>query len=243
MPKYVRKRNQNRVHESRDIYGNCKMLAPDGSFMCYLSEKKARRHIKRQRATLVSEQGAEHPLTVRLNFEPKGRGGPNGPRLNECARCGCTEGLERFRIVPRCYSRHMTFPHEFHGLVPLCYECHLLGERASFDLCEIIGTELQIPTRCLDEKAARLARVLLHHGQQMSRLPRRTSFCANCASSLPVLVSEPDGLSSLVSRFRDHFVSRLQPRLLPFDWDAPIGPVQFRAVPGIDTLEELVSAK
>jgi hypothetical protein len=245
------------------------MLAPDGSFMCYLSEKKARRHIQRQRATLVAEQGAEHPLTVRLNFEPKGRGGPNGPRLNECARCGCTESLERFRIVPRCYSRHMTFPHEFHGIVPLCNECHLLGDRASIDLREIIGTELQIPTRCLDEKAARLARVLLQHGQQMPPAKKNELLCElrelapglgldvdvdlegeSWAEVLRASVSdhgkrvvdqlrqEPDGLSSLVSRFRNHFVSRLQPQFLPFDWDAPIGPVQFRAVPGIATLEE-----
>jgi hypothetical protein len=267
MPKCARKRNRNRRHESRDIYGNCKMLAPDGSFMCYISEKRARRHVERQRATLIAEQGAEQPLTVRLNFEPKGRGGPNGPRLNECARCGSTDNLERFRLVPRCYSRHMIFSHEFHGIVPLCQECHLLGERASFDLREIIATELQIPTRCLDEKAARLARVLLQHGQQMPPAKKNELLCElrELAPGLGLgldvdldlegegwaevlrasvgdhgkrvvdrLREEPDGLSSLVSRFRDHFVSRLQPRFLPFDWNAPIGAVQFRSPEGLD---------
>lgn len=46
------------------------MMAPDGELLCHCDEKKADWYVSRELATIVKQ----NPLTIKLNFEPNGRG-------------------------------------------------------------------------------------------------------------------------------------------------------------------------
>ena len=54
----------------KEIYGNCKVLSPDGILMFRCDDKKANWYIKRD----LCEVTEDEPLTIKLKFEPKGLG-------------------------------------------------------------------------------------------------------------------------------------------------------------------------
>lgn len=53
------------------VYENCKMVAPDGELLSNCDAKKAQWYIDRGLADKILDT----PLTIKLKFEPNGRGG------------------------------------------------------------------------------------------------------------------------------------------------------------------------
>lgn len=121
------------------VYENCKMIAPDGEQLANCDRKKAMWYIERDLADIVNEE----PLTIRLKFEPNGRGKDKpyaqlyddhfyvADRENKCVVCGLDKDYSRFHVIPTLYRTH--FPdelksHRSHDIVVLCFNCH---ERAS----------------------------------------------------------------------------------------------------------------
>jgi hypothetical protein len=110
------------------IYGDTKVLAPNGEVMFLCLPKKANWYLDRNLATIVSYQ----PMVIKLTFEPKGRGQNGDPyylgdKPNKCVVCGVEEDLTRHHIVPYTYRKH--FPeniksHNSHDIVPICIDHH-----------------------------------------------------------------------------------------------------------------------
>ena len=117
------------------VYENGRMLAPDGALLSFIDHSKAKWYAERGLAKIECED----PITIRLNFEPKGREANkamvtnnddafySADRLNKCVVCGATENYSRFHVVPTLYRTH--FPdnlksHRSHDVVLLCFECH-----------------------------------------------------------------------------------------------------------------------
>ena len=110
-----------------DIYGNYSILHPDGSLMCHTDKKKVNWYLKKELATQVDD------FTIRLNFEPKGRGNVGDSeyyaeaRENKCVVCGCVDDLTLHHVVPYQYRKH--FPehlksHTSFDVLPLCINHH-----------------------------------------------------------------------------------------------------------------------
>lgn len=110
------------------LYGNCRVQNPDGVHIFNCGEKKANWYLKRNLADVIQEA----PFTIRLNFEPNGKGHADDSfylqeRQNICVCCGTKEQLTKHHVVPYCYRRF--FPeqlknHTAYDVLPLCYECH-----------------------------------------------------------------------------------------------------------------------
>ncbi len=116
------------LHHKKDIiYGNYSILHPDGSLMCHTDKKKVNWYMKKELAEWVDE------TTIKLKFEPKGRGNAGDSeyyaeaRENRCVVCGATENLTLHHVVPYQYRKH--FPehlksHTSFDILPLCIEHH-----------------------------------------------------------------------------------------------------------------------
>lgn len=123
--------NQRRTMATRSkpLYDNCYMEAPDGELLCTMDRTKAEWYQKKGLATIVSE----HPLRMRLCFEPSGRAvGQTGAydlveKVNQCVVCGNRENFSRKCIVPKEYRRFfpvMLKSHSSHDILLLCLDCH-----------------------------------------------------------------------------------------------------------------------
>jgi exonuclease 3'-5' domain-containing protein 2 len=111
------------------IYGNCKVLAPDGELMFRCFEKRAYWYLDRNLATIEDDD----PLTIRLTFEPNGRGQKEehlkSIRENKCVVCGNNDlsVLTKHHLIPYEYRRY--FPDELKShnssyVIPICVNCH-----------------------------------------------------------------------------------------------------------------------
>ncbi len=137
------------VDKDRKIYGNCQVLSPDGILMFRCDEKKANWYLNRNLGEIINNS----PLTVKLNFEPRGLGNHNksfglSEMGNRCVTCGNEEYLTRHHVVPYCYRRY--FPmnlksHNFHDVLSLCSECHEKYERKADELKSQIATKYESP--------------------------------------------------------------------------------------------------
>lgn len=116
----------------KELYGNWKVLAPDGEVLFLALEKRVNWYLSRNLAERVDDN------TIRLLFEPKSRSNSSDPyiiteKLNKCVVCG-TEDLEvltKHHIVPIEYRR--LFPEEIksrncHDVVAICRSCHDIYE-------------------------------------------------------------------------------------------------------------------
>jgi hypothetical protein len=121
--------------QREEIYGNWKMLSPEGMLMCRVSEKKAQWYLSRDLATLEDEK------TIRIKFEPNGVGDTSMYMLEDksdcCVVCGVAHDLSFHHVVPYGYRRH--FPekwkcHSSHDNLLLCERCHVSYERAAWEL-------------------------------------------------------------------------------------------------------------
>lgn len=119
---------KNTVTKDREIYGNCRVLSPQGYLMFRCDTKKANWYLRKDLASVVNED----PLTIQLTFEPKGYGNHgNDYGLNEmeniCVSCGTDEYLTRHHVVPYCYRRYFPLEmksHNFHDVLLMCVDCH-----------------------------------------------------------------------------------------------------------------------
>lgn len=110
------------------IYGNTKVLDPDGNLLFLCLPKKANWYLERNLATIVSEE----PMMIQLTFEPKGKGQTGdlyalGTKHNKCVVCGTEEDLTRHHIVPYTYRKHFADEmksHNSHDIVPICVFHH-----------------------------------------------------------------------------------------------------------------------
>jgi len=117
------------------IYGNCQVFSPDGDLMFRCLEKRANWYLKRNLATIMSQD----PLCIKLNFAPKGRGEVlevlKMERFNRCVVCGLEElnMLTKHHLVPFVYRQHFPSKRKQHSslfVVPICRNCHLEYENA-----------------------------------------------------------------------------------------------------------------
>lgn len=126
------------VTKNRKIYGNCKVLSPNGILMFRCDEKKANWYLKRNLADIISND----PLVVKLNFEPNGLGNHNkdwglSEMPNQCVVCGNQEFLTRHHVVPYSYRRYFPLEvksHSFHDVLSVCVDCHEKYERLADEL-------------------------------------------------------------------------------------------------------------
>ena len=126
----------------KKIYGNCRVLHPDGQLMFLCVQKRLNWYIDRGLAELVSEE----PPTIQLNFEPRDRGAMDekyrdedreyllGSKQNMCVVCGQSDYDQptKHHVVPHEYRKFL--PHHLknrssHDVVPICKKHHEEYER------------------------------------------------------------------------------------------------------------------
>ena len=139
----------NSPHSITPIYGNCKVLSPDGILMFRCDDKKANWYLKRNLAEII-----ESPtLVIRLKFQPRGLGNHGKPfglteMENKCVNCGSTNELNRHHVVPYCYRKF--FPlnfksHNFHDVLAMCVSCHEKYERIADKLKKELSIKYEAP--------------------------------------------------------------------------------------------------
>jgi hypothetical protein len=142
-----------------EVYGNWKMLSPEGTLMCRLSDKKAHWYLERNLAVVEDDE----PKTIRLTFVPNGIGDTNEYMLEDkasmCVVCGTKHDLTFHHVVPHGYRKHFPIEwksHSSHDNLLLCERCHHLYERAAWELKK----RLQIAYAPItpSDKEARIAR-------------------------------------------------------------------------------------
>ncbi len=185
------------------IYGNCRVLSPEGILMFRCDTKKANWYLSRNFAITLEED----PLTIKLTFEPKGLGNFNRPYglvelENKCVKCGGEEELTRHHVVPHCYRRH--FPEEYkthnhHDVVALCIDCHDSYERQADELKREFSVKYNAPIDGMWDKVddmsikiAKIATALSIHGDLIP-----TEKKERMMSELSTLIGHDDYLDNL----------------------------------------------
>ena len=111
------------------IYGNSQVFSPDGELMFRCLEKRAKWYLERDLATIIND----NPLSIKLNFIPKGKGESidilKTERKNKCVVCGIEDLniLTRHHLVPFIYRQHFPDIRKKHScvfVVPVCVDCH-----------------------------------------------------------------------------------------------------------------------
>jgi len=128
---------QQQTLKKKNLYTNGKMLAPDGELLCRIGTDKINWYLEKGLAKLVNND----PPTIKLNFEPKGRGKSKdafylADRKNECSVCGENgeNTLTKHHIVPYCYRKYFPISlkrHVYHDVVLMCQECHWKYEESA----------------------------------------------------------------------------------------------------------------
>jgi hypothetical protein len=115
----------------KKIYDNCQALDPQGNPLFYCTQKKANSYLRKDIATLISD----NPFIFQLNFEPKGRGDSHKlPKENKCTKCGIDDNLTRHHVIPYFLRKLMSSESKNHrsdDVVPLCVSCHSKYEKSS----------------------------------------------------------------------------------------------------------------
>lgn len=125
----------NSIPENRKIYGNCRVLSPEGILMFRCDQKKVNWYLNRNLATVV----IDNPLTIKLNFKPKGLGNHKkefglSDMQNICVVCGSEKYLTKHHVVPYCYKQHLPSrlkSRNHHDILSVCVDCHEEYERSA----------------------------------------------------------------------------------------------------------------
>lgn len=144
------------------IYGNWKMLAPDGELMCRCDDRRARWYVSRG---LADEELGDSAF--RLRFAPGGRGDAGVAYLleakaNLCVVCGSSEGLNRHHVVPYQYRKRMPLSwksRSSYDVVPICVEHHHEYEEKAQAFAAEIAAERGAPLGAPSKLAPDLARL------------------------------------------------------------------------------------
>lgn len=144
--------------QQKPPYGNCMMIAPNGTVLCRCDQKKVDWYLSRGLAEIVGHD----PVTIRLNFTPKGDGQSGDPyylseKENICVCCGSITNLTKHHCIPRCFRKH--FPDEYknhccHDVVLLCVDCHAKYEPESMELKRELAHQYQLPPPCKELASA-----------------------------------------------------------------------------------------
>lgn len=164
------------LNRTTPIYGNCQVFSPDGELMFRCLEKRARWYLNRNLAILLNED----PLSIKLNFLPKGNGQRQEELLvereNRCIVCGEDDlsSLTRHHLVPYEYRKFFPDAKKNHNsiyVVPICRECHSSYEHNhAIKLKEIYASRYFAPMNQVNsplKKAAKVVHCLLKNSQQL----------------------------------------------------------------------------
>lgn len=129
-------------------FDNCIIESPDGEILSRCGKRKIEWYLSKNLANLV----AENPLTIRLNFEPKGRDGANDPLIEEgkpniCVVCGTEHNLTKHHILPYSFAKYMDEKCKsnlIHDILLLCRTCHDDYEKKSLEKRKEIAKEFGI---------------------------------------------------------------------------------------------------
>lgn len=135
--------------KDRKIYGNCRVLSPDGILMFLCEEKRINWYIERKLADKIND----NPITIKFNFKPNGLGNNDKPyglieMSNKCVICGSEEFLTRHHVVPICYRRYFPLKYKsknHHDVLAVCFDCHEKYEVKAFELKRRLAEEYNAP--------------------------------------------------------------------------------------------------
>jgi len=170
------------------IYGNCKVYSPDGELMFLCLEKRINWYLKLNLAEIIDT----NPLSIKLNFTPKGGGNKKSEyylseKRNACVCCNETDitKLTKHHVIPVEYRRHMPDSiksRSSHDIVVMCQDCHYDYEN---NYAQHLKKELEDecfierPTLTVDKirtgKAYALA-VLLSDEERASKIPKSRKY-------------------------------------------------------------------
>jgi hypothetical protein len=134
-------------HKTTEIYGNWKMLSPEGELMSRCDVKRARWYLDRNLAEEVGDK------EIRLKFVPRGLGNRDvqfliEDKANQCVVCGIEHHLNRHHVVP--YQYRKWFPLQYkskssYDVVPICLDDHETYEDRARDLVADLAVEYDAP--------------------------------------------------------------------------------------------------
>lgn len=169
-----------RSHRKTPLYGNCRLVDPEGTVLCYCGRKRLEWFAERRLGWFTDSR------TLRLAFKPKGKGRDGEPyfmeeKQNMCVVCGDKDKILRFRVVPHCYRRH--FPEALksrasYDLLLMCLACTEKADRPLSRMQKQISIKFNAPLnpeRKLSEwtreykRMAGFARAIITSGQKIPR--------------------------------------------------------------------------
>src|ERR1019366_3685075 len=165
-----------RYTAAKNLYGNCRVLDPDGVVMFHCSRKRLNWYLSRDLADEVD------PATIRLCFQPNGTGHQGDEyyltqKENKCVVCGSGDNLTRHHVVPLLYRRHfphMVKSHSYHDVLLLCGKCHDVYEQRADEKKVEIARQYNAPlhtglakTDHALVKASQYAHTLVLHGSKI----------------------------------------------------------------------------
>ncbi len=155
--KLLRKKKFEAENRVKEIYEDCKLLAPDGDLLCYTNRKKIAWYLNKNIGVLVQEE----PPIIKLNFEPSSRGYSDMRdmnidrslyvgqyRLNQCVVCGQKENLLKYHVVPSLYRQYFPLEmkaHRAHDVLLMCERCLEKANKESHKFKEEIATRYDVP--------------------------------------------------------------------------------------------------
>lgn len=134
------------------IYSNHVLQAPDGAPIARIGSHRSEWYLQRGLADIVCES----PYTIRLRFEPKGRGNQGdtyylSDKENKCVVCGKEDEINKHHVVPRVYRRQMPDRYKnrtSHDVVVLCLDCHAKYETLADKRKAAIAISLGYTSAC-----------------------------------------------------------------------------------------------
>ncbi len=130
-------------HLKKKIYGNIKVLSPDGEPMFLCGDEKANWYLSRGLAKVISDN--EDGKVIQLTFKPKGMGHSSDVNKNfflskkeaKCVVCGSEKELTKHHCVPYFFrsiwskieeeKKHVN--HTMHDVLIICIDCHRKYEK------------------------------------------------------------------------------------------------------------------
>jgi len=146
----------------KTLYENCRIMDPDGEFLCNCDKRKTEWYLKRELATLITEE----PFTIQLKFKPIGRDNRSQkqieddlfytePRDNSCVCCGAKNNLQKYHVIPTTYRQHLPKSckaHRSHDILLLCSICHCKSTKNAEELMKELYDKYIAPQQT-EEKA------------------------------------------------------------------------------------------
>lgn len=231
----------------KEIYGNIKMLHPDGTLMCTTSKYRANNYVKKQLAVWIDDN------TFQLTFEPQGHGKSHMPfytqQMNNCCVvCGNTERLTRHHVLPYVFRRRLPVQYKssnHHDILALCHECHENYEHHADSLKNQIAQDngYTIVRKENDElrnnRHIRSAKAVLEKVKlglidvkilpqerlkELEDVSKREYYLGDevgdtrWVDDLVTKIVKADAIFEFIKLWRQHFLTYTQPKFLPENW-------------------------